>query len=165
MFGLVKGLAFVGTKLPLLGRFFGKSAKVVTPLVDDAAKAVGAGAKAAAPLADDAANASAKTGFWGKHVTIGGTAAFSVASAIASYLIIPAIAYADNKIGFSKMSKRRSFFGMLAGRLLAIFGRGNITHTAEDLKRAEFKTSTQHMGISFTERVRDVFRFRWIKRQ
>jgi hypothetical protein len=34
---------------------------------------------------------------------------------------------------------------------------------ADDFKRADFKTSTQHLGISFSEKIRDVFRFRWLK--
>jgi hypothetical protein len=28
----------------------------------------------------------------------------------------------------------------------------------------EFKTSTQHLGVRFTEKIRQVFRFRWIRR-
>jgi hypothetical protein len=34
----------------------------------------------------------------------------------------------------------------------------------EDLKRAEFGTSTQKIGVRFTERIRDVFRFEWLKK-
>jgi hypothetical protein len=28
----------------------------------------------------------------------------------------------------------------------------------------EFKTSTQHIGVSFTDKIRRVFRFRWVKK-
>jgi hypothetical protein len=35
--------------------------------------------------------------------------------------------------------------------------------TREDLKRADTPTSMQRLGLCFTEKVRDVFRFRWIK--
>jgi len=31
------------------------------------------------------------------------------------------------------------------------------------LKRADFKTSTQHLGIRFSEKIRDIFRFQWLK--
>ena len=33
-----------------------------------------------------------------------------------------------------------------------------------DLRRHDYRTSTQRMGVRFTERLRDVFRFRWIRR-
>lgn len=37
--------------------------------------------------------------------------------------------------------------------------------TRADLQKAEFSTNTQGFGLRFTEYVRDVFRFRWLKRQ
>lgn len=61
--------------------------------------------------------------------------------------------------------KISSFLGLLAGILLAIFGKSRNKPTITDLKQAEFKTSTQRLGIRFTERIRDVFRFRWLKRK
>jgi hypothetical protein len=57
-----------------------------------------------------------------------------------------------------------SFFGFLAAGLAALFGKSPAKPTAEDLSRMEFKTSTQRLGVRFTEKIRDVFRFRWIKR-
>ena len=36
--------------------------------------------------------------------------------------------------------------------------------TTDDMKRMEFSTSTQKMGVSFTDRIRNVFRNRWVKR-
>jgi hypothetical protein len=33
-----------------------------------------------------------------------------------------------------------------------------------DLKRHDYRASTQHMGVRLTERIRDTFRFRWIRR-
>jgi hypothetical protein len=65
------------------------------------------------------------------------------------------------------MSVRRkvsSFLGLLAGLFGLLFGKGPDKPTAEDLKRAEFKASTQGLGIRFSERIRDVFRFRWLKK-
>ncbi len=60
--------------------------------------------------------------------------------------------------------KTNSFIGSFAGRILSVFGRTQTKPTAEDLRRMEFKASTQHLGVRFTERVRDVFRFRWIRK-
>jgi len=33
-----------------------------------------------------------------------------------------------------------------------------------DLRKQDYPISTQRMGIRFTERIRDTFRFRWLKR-
>ena len=57
-----------------------------------------------------------------------------------------------------------SIMALVAGLLLSIFGKSPAKPTTEDLQHAAFKTSTQHLGIRFTERIRDVFRFRWLRR-
>jgi hypothetical protein len=54
--------------------------------------------------------------------------------------------------------------GSIAGRLLSIFSKRRPDPTAEDFERADFKTSTQRLGLRFTDRIRNVFRFKWIKR-
>jgi len=36
--------------------------------------------------------------------------------------------------------------------------------TPHDLRKHDFPASTQRMGIRFTERIRDTFRFRWLRR-
>ena len=59
--------------------------------------------------------------------------------------------------------KMNSFFGLLAGELLSLFGRAPAKPGLDDLKRADFTTSTQRLGICFGEKIRDVFRFRWLK--
>jgi hypothetical protein len=64
----------------------------------------------------------------------------------------------------SVRTKIGSFLGLLAGQLLSIFGKSPPRPAADDLKRTEFKTSTQRLGIRFTERIRKVFRFRWIRK-
>ena len=64
----------------------------------------------------------------------------------------------------SARTKIGSALGFFAGVLLSIFGKSPARPTVDDLQRAEFKTSTQHLGIRFTERIRDVFRFRWLRR-
>jgi hypothetical protein len=61
-------------------------------------------------------------------------------------------------------SRISSFIGTIAGCLLSVFGKAPPGATSDDLSRAEFKTSTQRMGVSFGERIRNVFRFKWIKR-
>jgi uncharacterized protein YueI len=64
----------------------------------------------------------------------------------------------------SVSSKKRTFLGSFAGRILSIFGRPQVKPAAEDLRRMEFKTSTQHLGVRFTEKIRDVFRFKWLRK-
>lgn len=56
-----------------------------------------------------------------------------------------------------------SFLGLIAGWVLSFFGKSLSKTSADDLKRADFKTSTQNLGIRFSEKIRDVFRFRWLK--
>jgi len=60
-------------------------------------------------------------------------------------------------------TKINSFLGLLAAGLLSIFGKSPPKSGVDDLKRADFKTSTQRLGIRFSEKIRDVFRFRWLK--
>jgi hypothetical protein len=60
-------------------------------------------------------------------------------------------------------SKFNSFLGLLAGWLLSLFGKSPRKPVVDDLKRADFKTSTQHLGVRFSEKIRDIFRFRWLK--
>ena len=60
-------------------------------------------------------------------------------------------------------AKINSFLGFLAGWVLSLFGKSLSKTDAEDLKRADFKTSTQNLGIRFSEKIRDVFRFKWLK--
>jgi hypothetical protein len=64
----------------------------------------------------------------------------------------------------STRAKISSFLGLLAGLFGLLFGKGPDKPTAEDLHRAELKASTQRLGVRFSERIRDVFRFRWLKK-
>jgi len=61
-------------------------------------------------------------------------------------------------------SKKNSFFALLIG-LFSKFGKTKIRPTVEDLKRADFNTSTQRLGVRFTERIRNIFRFKWLIRK
>ena len=60
--------------------------------------------------------------------------------------------------------KINSFLGFIAAGILSLFGKKSGKVTTEDLERAEFKNSTQRLGIRFSEKIRDVFRFRWIRK-
>lgn len=60
--------------------------------------------------------------------------------------------------------KINSVLGLIAGILVTMFGVKSAKPTAEDLKKAEFEASTQRLGVRFTERIRDVFRFKWLKK-
>ncbi len=64
----------------------------------------------------------------------------------------------------SVRTKIGSVLGFLAGGLLSVFSKKTIKPAAEDFKRIEFKTSTQRIGIRFTEKIRRVFRFKWIRK-
>ncbi len=57
-------------------------------------------------------------------------------------------------------SRWRSF---VAAKLIS---RGQKTRelTGQDLKNAEFKTTTQGMGLRMTDHIRSVFRFRWLRK-
>jgi hypothetical protein len=60
-------------------------------------------------------------------------------------------------------SKNNSFIGWFAGVFVSKFNKRKTKLTGEDLKRAEFKTSTQGMGVRFSDKIRNIFRFKWIK--
>jgi len=53
--------------------------------------------------------------------------------------------------------------GFIAAALATVFGGKPAKPTTRDLKQKEFSTSTQRLGVRFTEKIRDVFRFKWIK--
>jgi len=60
--------------------------------------------------------------------------------------------------------KTNIVLGYIAGMLAAVFGAKTAKPTTEDLRRTEFSTSTQWLGVRFTERIRDVFRFKWLRK-
>jgi hypothetical protein len=60
--------------------------------------------------------------------------------------------------------KISSFLGLLAACLLSVFGKSPAKPDVEDLERTDFKTSTQRLGIRFSEMIRNVFRFKWLKK-
>jgi hypothetical protein len=55
------------------------------------------------------------------------------------------------------------WLGFAGGLLARLFQTRLPEVTREDLQRNDFSTSTQRMGVRFTERIRSAFRFRWIR--
>jgi len=59
-------------------------------------------------------------------------------------------------------TKKNSFLGFLAAMFSILSRRPK--PVKKDLKNSDFKTSTQSMGVRFNEYIRNVFRFRWIRK-
>ena len=60
--------------------------------------------------------------------------------------------------------KKSTFYGWVAGGLLGIFGKIPKGGGVEELKKADFKVSMPGIGVRFTEKIRGVFRFKWLKK-
>jgi hypothetical protein len=59
---------------------------------------------------------------------------------------------------------RKAWWLGLAGSLIARPSRGPWSAvTCADLRKHDYSASTQRMGVRFTERIRNTFRFRWIR--
>jgi hypothetical protein len=61
-------------------------------------------------------------------------------------------------------SRRQSVLASIAGLLMSLFRKPSAKITGKDLAKADFKTSTQRIGLTFTDKIRDIFRFRWIRK-
>ncbi len=55
------------------------------------------------------------------------------------------------------------WLGLAASLLARLFKTRLPEVTGEDLQRNDYSASTQRMGVRFTERIRNAFRFRWIR--
>jgi hypothetical protein len=55
------------------------------------------------------------------------------------------------------------WLGLAAGLIARLFRTRLPEVTGADLRRNDYSTSTQRMGARFTERIRNAFRFRWIR--
>ena len=60
--------------------------------------------------------------------------------------------------------KINSFVGFCAGVVLSIFTRQRRRPSVEDIKKMEFFTSTQRIGVRFGSKIRNVFRLRWLRK-
>jgi hypothetical protein len=61
-------------------------------------------------------------------------------------------------------AKRAGHLGWLAALLAGLSHRKARPVGEEDLRAHNHSTSTQRLGVRFTERIRDTFRFRWLMR-
>jgi hypothetical protein len=64
-----------------------------------------------------------------------------------------------------RRTKASSLLGLFAAGVSSLFGKQPARPTVDDLRRADFSTSTQRLGIRFREKIRDVFRFTWLKKR
>lgn len=60
------------------------------------------------------------------------------------------------------VSKAR-WLGFVGGLLPYLFRTSRPEITSADLRRQDYPTSTQRLGVRFTERIRRAFRGRWIR--
>lgn len=54
--------------------------------------------------------------------------------------------------------------GLIAGFIMRLFGKPH-KKSDQQIAKEEFKTSTSKIGVSFTEKIRNTFRFRWLKKK
>jgi hypothetical protein len=60
--------------------------------------------------------------------------------------------------------RKASWLGAIAG-LTAYLPRQSLSRiTCADMKKHDFATSTQRLGVRFTEGLRTAFRFRWLRK-
>jgi len=62
-----------------------------------------------------------------------------------------------------EQKKVSSVLGLIAGVASTLFGKSPKT-SVDDVKRTDFKTSSQRVGVRFTDKIRNVFRNRWLKK-
>ena len=52
----------------------------------------------------------------------------------------------------------------LSGFITSVYSLFRPKVSVGDMKKMEFSTSSQRIGVSFTEKIRNIFRGRWIKK-
>ncbi len=67
------------------------------------------------------------------------------------------------KISAMRPRKNARWLGFLGGLIAQLSKTAPPDVTRADLHRQDYSTSTQRLGVRFTERVRNVFRLRWIR--
>ncbi len=64
----------------------------------------------------------------------------------------------------AKAPRAKALWLGLVGGLFARLARTRLPEvTSADLRRNNYSTSTQRIGVRFTERIRNAFRLRWIR--
>lgn len=61
-----------------------------------------------------------------------------------------------------KSGRKSHRLGFGAGLLLSVFGKKTRSHSAAELYKKDFHPNTQKMGLRFTERLRKVWRPKWL---
>ena len=64
-----------------------------------------------------------------------------------------------------RKSRKAVWLGCAVGVLSRLFHRRLPEPTPDDLRAHDYRTSTQRMGVRFTERIRDTFRYRWLRQR
>jgi len=52
----------------------------------------------------------------------------------------------------------------LLGLITSVYSLFRPKVSVSDMKKMEFSTSSQRLGVSFTEKIRNIFRYRWVKK-
>jgi len=63
----------------------------------------------------------------------------------------------------SKIDPKSHRLGLGAGLLLGLFGKKKRPHSPAELYQKDFHPNTQKMGLRLTDRMRKVFRLRWLQ--
>ena len=61
-------------------------------------------------------------------------------------------------------SRKASWLGALVGLVACLPGRSRWRIDPAQLRRHDYSTSTQRLGVCFVERIRRTFRFRWLNK-
>ena len=67
------------------------------------------------------------------------------------------------EITATPLGKRALWLGLMGGLISRLFRTTLPDVTSADLRRHDYALSTQRLGVRFTERVRNMFRLRWIR--
>ena len=62
-----------------------------------------------------------------------------------------------------RRSGKATWLGYVAGLLARLRIGRRQKATPDELRKHDFPAGMQRIGVSFTERIRDTFRFRWLK--
>lgn len=63
-----------------------------------------------------------------------------------------------------RRKKTGSILGSAAGAIMNLFAKKQKT-SSQHLKNADFSASTQKIGLRFTDKIRDKFRNKWLKKR
>ena len=62
-----------------------------------------------------------------------------------------------------RMSRKALWLGFAGGLLARLFRPSSAEVTGADLRKHDYAASTQRLGVRLTDRVRNMFRLRWIR--